>query len=66
MQRVKEFSMRSGVFETAYSKVVIVKIFGCPIFQGRPQYTQIKTINIYSNIYFSNRNNQNRKKNGCQ
>ena len=22
------------------------KVFGCPIFQGRPQYTQITTINM--------------------
>ena len=39
--------MSKSGFRNWVPKIVNCEIFGCLIFQGRPQYTQIKTINMY-------------------
>ena len=33
--------------ETQCPKLVVVKVFGRPTFQGRPPYLQISTMNMY-------------------
>ena len=40
-------AMSEPGFRNLVAKIGICGIFRCPIFQGRPQYIQITTINMY-------------------